>query len=141
MISRFTRTPIPMNVASSASVWPSESADTNIAPSAYRNGRHATAATSGTETGFERPTTNRSLEGCTMDVRRCRVVRSTRSRYVRGRRRGFVRVRHAAGAVLVLAGVAGCSLPAPSGQSPLRYRDVIFPNLTVTSGLTYGSAP
>ncbi len=44
----------------------------------------------------------------------------------------------AAGAALA---VAGCSLPAPPGKAPLRYRDVIFSNLTTTSGLVYGSAP
>lgn len=36
---------------------------------------------------------------------------------------------------------AGCSVPPPPGAAPLRYRDLIFPNLTVTSGLVYGSAP
>jgi acetyl esterase/lipase len=37
--------------------------------------------------------------------------------------------------------VAACSVPPPPGDAPLRYRDVIFPNLTVTTGLVYGSAP
>src|SRR5436190_4760666 len=36
---------------------------------------------------------------------------------------------------------AGCTVPPPPGAAPLRYRDVIFPNLTITSGLVYGSAP
>jgi dienelactone hydrolase len=76
-----------------------------------------------------------------MDVRRCRVPRSRRSRRISVRRRGIAAIRYAAGAVVVLAGVAGCTLPAPAGTAPLRYRDVIFPNLTVTSGFTYGSAP
>ena len=35
----------------------------------------------------------------------------------------------------------GCSVPPPPGAAPLRYRDVIFPNLTITQGLVYGSAP
>lgn len=42
-------------------------------------------------------------------------------------------------AALLLA--VGCSVPAPPGPAPLRYRDVIFPNVTITSGLVYGSAP
>jgi acetyl esterase/lipase len=44
-------------------------------------------------------------------------------------------------AVLALGLTAGCTLPAPAGTAPLRYRDVIFSNVTRTSGLTYGSAP
>ena len=42
-------------------------------------------------------------------------------------------------AAAVLA--ASCSVPPPPGAAPLRYRDVIFPNLTITTGLVYGSAP
>ena len=43
---------------------------------------------------------------------------------------------------VVLASVlAGCSLPAPAGTAPLRYRDPIFPSVTEQDGLTYGSAP
>lgn len=44
----------------------------------------------------------------------------------------------------LLAGVllaSGCTVPPPAGPSPLRYRDAIFPNLTITRGLVYGSAP
>lgn len=44
-------------------------------------------------------------------------------------------------ALFVVSGVVGCELPAPPGTAPLRYRDVIFPTVTTTSGLTYGSAP
>jgi acetyl esterase/lipase len=33
------------------------------------------------------------------------------------------------------------SVSPPAGAAPLRYRDVIFPTLTATPGLTYGSAP
>ncbi len=44
-------------------------------------------------------------------------------------------------ALLAAAAVAGCSLPAPAGTAPLRYRDVIFSGVTTTYGLTYGSAP
>jgi acetyl esterase/lipase len=84
--------------------------------------------------GFERPTTTAHPEGCIMDVRRRRVVRLTGlpSR---------ARLRHALVPILVAGGLAGCSLAPPAGTAPLRYRDVIFPNLTITSGLTYGSAP
>jgi predicted esterase len=35
----------------------------------------------------------------------------------------------------------GCSVPPPPGAAPLRYRDVIFPDVTITTGLVYGSAP
>src|SRR5581483_11615310 len=44
-------------------------------------------------------------------------------------------------AIPVGLALAGCTVPEPAGTAPLRYRDVIFPNLTVTSGLVYGSAP
>jgi dienelactone hydrolase len=44
----------------------------------------------------------------------------------------------AAAAVLL---ATGCTLPRPVGDSPLRYRDQVFTNVNVTSGLTYGSAP
>jgi acetyl esterase/lipase len=34
-----------------------------------------------------------------------------------------------------------CTVPDPPGNAPLRYRDVVFSGATVTSDLTYGSAP
>ena len=37
--------------------------------------------------------------------------------------------------------VSGCALPAPPGAAPLRYRDAIFTDVTVTNGIRYGSAP
>ncbi|HEX2414327.1 MAG TPA: alpha/beta hydrolase [Thermoleophilaceae bacterium] len=43
-------------------------------------------------------------------------------------------------AVLVCAVLAGCTLPAPSGDAPLRYRDQVFPTVGVTTDLTYGRA-
>ena len=46
--------------------------------------------------------------------------------------------------LLVLAAIsllAGCSLPPPDGDAPLRYRDQVFPTVSVTRDLTYGSAP
>jgi para-nitrobenzyl esterase len=36
--------------------------------------------------------------------------------------------------------LAGCTVPRPGGDSPLRYRDQVFSNVTVTGNLTYGSA-
>jgi acetyl esterase/lipase len=46
------------------------------------------------------------------------------------------------GALLVCAAPAiADSVPPPTGPAPLRYRDAIFPTLTVTRGLAYGSAP
>jgi para-nitrobenzyl esterase len=69
-----------------------------------------------------------------MDVRRRRIVRlaGLPSR---------PRLRHVLVPMLLAGGIAGCTLPPPAGTAPLRYRDVIFPNLTTASGLTYGSAP
>jgi dienelactone hydrolase len=43
--------------------------------------------------------------------------------------------------MLVLAVLAGCAVPRPPGDSPLRYRDQVFSNVTVTRNLQYGSAP
>jgi para-nitrobenzyl esterase len=44
-------------------------------------------------------------------------------------------------AVVVAALVAGCTLPRPPGDSPLRYRDQVFSNVTVSNNVQYGSAP
>jgi dipeptidyl aminopeptidase/acylaminoacyl peptidase len=45
-------------------------------------------------------------------------------------------------ALLVAAVVlAGCSVPRPPGDSPLRYRDQVFSNVSVTRDIQYGSAP
>ena len=45
-------------------------------------------------------------------------------------------------ASLVAAAVlAGCMVPRPPGDSPLRYRDQVFNTVTVTRDLQYGSAP
>jgi dienelactone hydrolase len=43
--------------------------------------------------------------------------------------------------VLGVALISGCTLPQPPGAAPLRYRDQVFTNVTVTSNLQYGSAP
>ena len=42
---------------------------------------------------------------------------------------------------VALAVLAGCSLPPPPGQAPLRYRDQVFSNVNVTRDIQYGSAP
>jgi dienelactone hydrolase len=44
-------------------------------------------------------------------------------------------------AILAVAVATGCTLPRPPGDAPLRYRDQVFSNVTVTSDLQYGSAP
>jgi para-nitrobenzyl esterase len=44
-------------------------------------------------------------------------------------------------AILALALLAGCTVPRPPGAAPLRYRDQVFNNVTVTRNLQYGSAP
>ena len=44
-------------------------------------------------------------------------------------------------AFLVSLLVAGCTVPRPPGDSPLRYRDQVFNNVSVTRDLQYGSAP
>lgn len=68
-----------------------------------------------------------------MDVRKCLVRLTGAARPAR--------VRRVLLPLLMAGTIAGCTLPPPSGTAPLRYRDVIFPTVTVTSGLTYGSAP
>jgi acetyl esterase/lipase len=44
-------------------------------------------------------------------------------------------------AVAALAVLTGCTVPAPPGAAPLRYRDVVFGSVGVTRDLQYGSAP
>lgn len=41
---------------------------------------------------------------------------------------------------LACAALAGCTLPAPAGNAPLRYRDAMFA-VTEQDGLPYGTAP
>jgi dipeptidyl aminopeptidase/acylaminoacyl peptidase len=36
--------------------------------------------------------------------------------------------------------LAGCTVPRPGGDEMIRYRDQVFPSVTVTKDLTYGSA-
>src|SRR3977135_4003950 len=36
--------------------------------------------------------------------------------------------------------VSGCMLVIPTGPAPLRYRDGIFPGVSITKDVTYGSA-
>jgi acetyl esterase/lipase len=52
------------------------------------------------------------------------------------RLRGLVAI-----AVLLSIILAGCTLPPPSGDAPLRYRDQVFPAVGVSKDLTYGRAP
>src|SRR5438270_11688728 len=47
----------------------------------------------------------------------------------------------ALGSLVFAAPALADSVAPTAGAAPLRYRDVIFPTLTVTPGLTYGSAP
>jgi acetyl esterase/lipase len=44
---------------------------------------------------------------------------------------------------LVVAGLvaAGCTVPRPPGDGPLRYRDQVFSTVGVTNDITYGNAP
>ncbi len=76
-----------------------------------------------------------------MDVRCRRVVAGTRPGRVIGGIITRTRVRLALGALLAIVGLTACTLPEPAGTAPLRYRDILFPNLTTTSGIVYGSAP
>jgi acetyl esterase/lipase len=76
-----------------------------------------------------------------MDLRRRAAVGVHRAAGVLGHTARHGRLSAAVTGLLIVGGVAGCALPAPPGTAPLRYRDVIFPNVTTTSGLTYGSAP
>ena len=44
-------------------------------------------------------------------------------------------------ATVLLAGASGCALVVtPPGAAPLRYRDAVFANVTVTSDVVYGNA-
>ena len=44
-------------------------------------------------------------------------------------------------AVALLSTVAGCTVPRPPGDGPLRYRDPVFSSVAVSPGITYRSAP
>ena len=44
-------------------------------------------------------------------------------------------------ALLALSLLAGCTVPRPPGAAPLRYRDQVFSNVSVTRNIQYGSAP
>jgi dienelactone hydrolase len=56
---------------------------------------------------------------------------------VHGSRKGVAALVALAAAALI----TGCTVPEPPGAAPLRYRDQVFSNVTVTSNLQYGSAP
>jgi dienelactone hydrolase len=44
-------------------------------------------------------------------------------------------------AALAVTVLAGCTIPAPEGQAPLRYRDEVFSAVNATTDITYGQAP
>ena len=44
-------------------------------------------------------------------------------------------------AVAALLTVAGCTVPRPPGDGPLRYRDAVFSSVAVSPDIAYGSAP
>jgi para-nitrobenzyl esterase len=44
--------------------------------------------------------------------------------------------------ILVLAALlAGCTVPKPAGDAPLRYRDIVFSGVTKSADIQYGTAP
>jgi acetyl esterase/lipase len=45
------------------------------------------------------------------------------------------------GTLIAVVGLAGCTIPAPEGQAPLRYRDEVFSAVTTATDITYGQAP
>jgi dienelactone hydrolase len=47
----------------------------------------------------------------------------------------------AAVALIATALITGCTLPKPAGDSPLRYRDATFTDVSKTSDIQYGEAP
>ncbi|MDQ6806504.1 MAG: alpha/beta hydrolase [Actinomycetota bacterium] len=67
----------------------------------------------------------------------CGIRRVTSPAAGSGRRRVAVFVL----AVPLILALAGCTLPAPAGVAPLRYRDAIFSNFTETDGIPYATAP
>src|SRR5690349_8666422 len=59
----------------------------------------------------------------------------------RTRRRWRPRIATLGAALIAALALGACTLPAPPGNAPLRYRDQVFNNVDVTSGIPYGSAP
>lgn len=43
--------------------------------------------------------------------------------------------------LIAAALLAGCTVPRPPGDAPLRYRDTVFGNVTKTADVQYGTAP
>ena len=66
-----------------------------------------------------------------------RYARGKKGSDVKGWRKGLA----ALVTLLAMALISGCTLPQPPGAAPLRYRDQVFANVTVTSNLQYGTAP
>jgi dienelactone hydrolase len=52
-----------------------------------------------------------------------------------------LRLRFAVVGVLAAVAVSCTNVPAPEGAAPLRYRDRVFQDVTVTTDIQYGSAP
>jgi len=50
-------------------------------------------------------------------------------------------VRRLAPLLVLTALLAGCAVPRPPGDAPLRYRDLVFNNVTKTADVQYGTAP
>jgi dienelactone hydrolase len=44
-------------------------------------------------------------------------------------------------ALVAIGLITGCTVPRPPGDSPLRYRDQVFNNVSVSSDIQYGTAP
>jgi acetyl esterase/lipase len=57
-----------------------------------------------------------------------------------GSQRKAARIAGAAVLALATAVTMGFTYPPPRGHAPLRYRDIVFPRLAVSTGLQYGSA-
>jgi acetyl esterase/lipase len=58
------------------------------------------------------------------------------------RRPGWIDPLRKLGPILVAAVLlAGCTIPAPPGAAPLRYRDLVFSGATKTADVQYGTAP
>jgi acetyl esterase/lipase len=50
-------------------------------------------------------------------------------------------VRKLAPILAAAALLAGCTVPRPAGDAPLRYRDLVFSGVTKTADVKYGTAP
>jgi acetyl esterase/lipase len=69
-------------------------------------------------------------------MQRTRAFFAPRSRGARLRWAGTIAV-----ALIAFVSLVAATVPRPPGKAPLRYRDVVFPNVTVTRDINYGRAP